>query len=142
MKQYQLEFKLFKIAVEFHPEAVDHAAGMAEKRRTGTRALVSVWETILTDFQFELPGSNFAQLRVTQKLCESPNDCLLKMLRKSPFVDFTENFRKEYGVELVWTRNAEIRRTGIVPHGRQISEILKQLFQKASALNYMGISEP
>ncbi len=143
LKQYQLEFKLFKIAVDFDPEAIDYAAGMAEMRRTGARALVSVWETILTDFQFELPGSNFPKLRVTRELCEHPNDCLLKMLRRSPFVDFTENFLKEYGVELVLDEDTqkfveeESSRTG-----RQISEILKKLFQRASALNYMGIREP
>ena len=63
--------------------------------------MVRVWENILTDFQFELPGSNFSKLKVTKGLCKQPKDVLLKMLEKSPFVDFVENFRKEYGIELI-----------------------------------------
>jgi hypothetical protein len=55
----------------------------------------------LTDFQFELPGSNFKKLALTRELCERPRDMLLKMLEKSPFVDYIERFKKEYGIELI-----------------------------------------
>lgn len=143
LSQYRLEFKLFGVEVEFTLDSVDYAAGIAESRKTGARALISVWENILTDFQYELPGSNFTKLNVTRELCAQPNDCLLKMLRKSPFVDFTETFRKEYGIELVLDEQVqnyieqESMRTG-----KQISDILKKLFLGASALNYMGINEP
>ncbi|MEN8808948.1 MAG: hypothetical protein ABF291_15835, partial [Desulfobacterales bacterium] len=69
---------------------------MAENRKTGACALVSMCESILTDFQFELPGSNFKKLEVNRKLCECPRDYLLKIQKKSPFVDYVEYFKNEY----------------------------------------------
>ena len=106
LNQYKLEFELFNIDVEFTSEAIEYVAEIAENRKTGARALVSVWENILTDFQFELPGSNFSMLEVNRELCQRPKDVLLKMLERSPFADFVENFRKEYGIDLILDEDA------------------------------------
>ena len=143
LNQYKLEFMLFNIDLEFTSEAVEYIAEKAENKKTGARALVSVWENILTDFQFELPGTNFSKLEVTKKLCESPKDELLKMLERSPFADFVENFKKEYGVELVLDEDIESYIEQYAhKNNMQISETLKKLFFGASALNYMGVREP
>ncbi|MBW2093163.1 MAG: AAA family ATPase, partial [Deltaproteobacteria bacterium] len=64
LDQYRMEFSLFNIELEITPEAIDYVAEVSENQRTGARALVSVWENILTDFQAELPGSNFTKLVV------------------------------------------------------------------------------
>ena len=80
LSQYIMEFGLFDIELELSEDAIDYVAEIAENQKTGARALVSVWENILTDFQYELPGSNFKKLSVTRKLCERPRDMLLKML--------------------------------------------------------------
>ena len=79
LNQYNLEFKLFNIEIEFTKEAVEYVAEISENRKTGARALVSVWENILNEFQFELPGSNFSKLKVTRELCDRPKDYLLKI---------------------------------------------------------------
>ncbi|MBU0987485.1 MAG: AAA family ATPase [Proteobacteria bacterium] len=143
LHQYRLEFKLFNIDVEFTPEAVEKVAEISENRKTGARALVSVWENILTDFQFELPGSNFTRLEITPELCERPKDVLLEMLEKSPFVDFVENFRKEYGIELILDEDVQ---QYLEQHAQstniQVSEALRKLLAGLSALNYMGIKKP
>jgi hypothetical protein len=80
---------------------------------------------------------------VTRELCERPKDELLKMMEKSPFVDFVENFRREYGLELILEEDAQ---NYVEDFSRasnlQISEALKKLLHGASALNYMGIKEP
>lgn len=65
------------------------------------------------------------------------------MMEKSPFVDFVENFKKEYGIELIL--NEEIQ--NYLEHyarqnNMQISETLKKLLSGASALNYMGVKTP
>jgi hypothetical protein len=142
LNQYKLEFELFNIEVNFTPEAVEYVAEISENRKTGARALVSVWENILTDFQFELPGSNFTKFEVTRELCEHPKDHLLRMLEKSPFVDFIDNFKKEYGIELILDNDSQnylenYAHDNIIP----ISFVLKKLLTGASALNYMGIRE-
>ncbi|MFH1675136.1 MAG: AAA family ATPase [Pseudomonadota bacterium] len=143
LNQYKLEFKLFDIDIEFTPEAVEYVAEISENRKTGARALVSVWENILTDFQFELPGSNFTKLHITRNLCERPKDVLLKMLERSPFVDFVENFRKEYGIELVLDEDMQNYIEEYASQkNMQTSEALKKLLSGASALNYMDIKGP
>jgi len=143
LDQYRMEFDLFDINLEITPEAIDYVAEISENQRTGARALVSVWENILTDFQAELPGSNFTKLVIDKDLCERPRDALLKMLEKSPFVDFVEGFRREYGVELILEEEAqryieELAQT----KGIQVSEAIRQSLNSAKALNYMDVTGP
>jgi endopeptidase Clp ATP-binding regulatory subunit ClpX len=143
LNQYKLEFKLFNIDVDFMSEAVEYVAEISENRKTGARALVSVWENILTDFQYELPGSNFTKLEVTRELCERSKDYLLKMFEKSPFVDFVENFSKEYGVELILEDDVQEYLEDYAHKNKiPLSYVLKRFLSGASALNYMGIKDP
>ena len=107
IEQYKMEFGLFGVDLSITGDAIDYVAEISENKRTGARALVSVWENILTDFQMELPGSNFTHLVVDRALCERPRDALLKMMEKSPFVDFTEGFRRGYGLELILEEEAQ-----------------------------------
>ena len=140
LNQYKMEFELFNIDLDFTPKAIEYVAEIFENRKTGARALVSVWENILTDFQYELPGSNFSTLKVNRELCEKPKDYLLKMLEKSPFVDFVENFKKEYGIELIMDEEIQNYFENYAQQNNlQISDTLKKFLFGASALNYMGI---
>ena len=62
------------------------------------------------------------------------------MLEKSPFVDFVENFKKEYGIELVLDEEIQNYFEQYAQQSNlQISETLKRFLFGASALNYMGI---
>jgi len=137
--QYELEFKAFDVKLNIDENAIEYVAQLAENKKTGARALVSVWENILTNFQYELPGSNFKELLVNDDLCKTPQDALLKMLKRSPFVDFIEGFKKEYGIHLAMDNTVEeyvenhARENGI-----QISDALKKLLKGASSLNYMN----
>ena len=141
--QYTMEFGFFGIDLEVSPEAIDYVAEVSENQKTGARALVSVWENILTDFQFELPGSNFTRLAVDRPLCERPKDALLGMLEKSPFVDYVEWFRREHGVELIIEENVqEYVETYAQRENIQVSESLSRLLKGASALNYMNVDSP
>ena len=143
LSQYVMEFKLFGITLNIRDDAISFVAEISENSKTGARALVSVWESILTDFQFELPGSNFKYLEITRELCERPKDMLLKMLEKSPFVDYIENFKREFGVELVL--DDEIQHyieTLAQEQNTEVSATIKTLLRGASALNYMDHMEP
>jgi ATP-dependent Clp protease ATP-binding subunit ClpX len=138
--QYILEFKAFGIDLNIEESAIQYVAKQAENKKTGARALVSVWENILTDFQFELPGSNFKELVVTEELCRKPNDALLAMLKRSPFVDYIENFNKEYGIQLALPKEVETYVENYAEENKiQISAALKKLLKQASTLNYMNI---
>lgn len=143
LNQYRMEFLLYGIDLVIEPSAVDYVAEISENKRTGARALVSVWETILTDFQFELPGSSFTRLTVNRDLCERPRDALLKMLEKSPFADFEEAFRREYGLELILREDAQqYIEEFAASKGVQVSDAIKQCLASVNALNYMNVSGP
>lgn len=140
LNQYELEFQLFGIKLSFGNNAIEYVAELAENIRTGARALVSVWENILTDFQFELPGMHFKELKVDRKLCEMPKDVLLSMMEKSPFLDFIETFKREYGIELIFDEEAmEYMKAYAEEHHLQLSETLKKLLFGATALSYMHV---
>jgi len=141
LNQYMLEFKLFGIDIEFTDEAIEEVAKKAEKKKTGARALVSEWETVLTDFQFELPGTNFRKFVVTGDVVRKPQDELLKLFEKSPFVNFIERFKKDYGLTLKFTDEAvDYVEKYAGENNLQISEALDKLLAGAAALNYMNIT--
>ncbi|PIE33583.1 hypothetical protein CSA56_10715 [candidate division KSB3 bacterium] len=143
LSQYRMEFQLFDIELDITNDAIEYVAEFSENSKTGARALVSVWENILTDFQYELPGSNFKQLTVDRQLCLRPTDMLLKMLEKSPFVDFIETFRREYGVELVLNEDIEQYIEDLAKErDMEVSATIKSLLKGAFALNYMNRKEP
>ena len=141
--QYKMEFGLFGLDLEITADAVDFVAEVSENQRTGARALVSVWESILTEFQFELAGSNFRQLIVDRKVCERPKEALLAMLEKSPYVDYVEWFRRQYGIDLVLSEAIEKYVEDYAAKSNlQVSDALTVLLKGAGALNYMNIQEP
>ncbi len=139
LRQYQMEFKSFGIDLQFTDDAIEFVAEKAEKNKTGARALIGVWEDILTDFQYELPGSSHKSLLISRQVCEAPKDYLLKLLAKSPFDDFVDGFQAEFGLILEFTSDAEEYVQKYAKDGHiQISDALKILLSGASALNYMG----
>lgn len=141
--QYKLEFSLFGIDITFSDDALMWIAEQAENHKTGARALISVFENVLTDFQFELPGTNFRKLTLTREMCQSPRDSVLKMLTRSPFMDFIQKFRKDHGIELNFTEQAERKiEKHAQDNGLSISSALAKLMQGASALNYMNWQGP
>ncbi len=138
LNQYRLEFSLFGITADFSEDAVEYAAELAEKERTGARALVSVWETILTDFQFELPGSALKSLNVTRELCERPRDALLDLLERSPFSEFIEKFQREHGIELIIDKDVQQHIRDIARESKkELAATLDELLAGTAALNYM-----
>ncbi len=138
LNQYKLEFKLFGVNLEFTDDAVEEIAQRAEKKKTGARALVGEWESVLTDFQFELPGTNFGQFTVTGDICRAPQDALLQLMQRSPFADFAQRFKSDYGITLRFTDPAiKYVEDYAKERGMQVADALKKLLASAAALNYM-----
>ncbi|MBI3794329.1 MAG: AAA family ATPase [Nitrospinae bacterium] len=138
LNQYKLEFKLFGIDLAFTQDAIEEVAEKAEKKKTGARALVSEWEGVLTDFQYELPGTNFSSVQIDGKICKKPQDAIMKLMEKSPFVDFIGRFKMDYGLTLKFTDEAiKFVEEYAVSRNIQVYEALNLLLAGASALNYM-----
>ena len=127
--------------LQFTDDAIEYVAEKAEKNKTGARALIGVWEDILTNFQYDLPGSGHKHLLINSDVCKAPRDHLLKILSRSPFEDFAEQFLGEFGIKLDFSETAEEYVLKYAEDGHiQVSEALKILLTGASALNYMGYS--
>jgi ATP-dependent protease Clp ATPase subunit len=140
LNQYKLEFKLYGIQIDFTQDAIEYVAEKAEKKKTGARALVSEWESILTDFQYTLPGTNFKKIEVNEEICSHPKDQLLKLFEKTPVYDFIDRFKNEYGIDLSFTEEA----VGYVEkyakeQDLQISAAIDKLMSGAPALNYINL---
>jgi len=58
IKQYQYNFKLEDIELEFTDEAIEAVADLAIKRNTGARSLRSIMETAMMDIMFEVPSKD------------------------------------------------------------------------------------
>ncbi len=143
VEQYKFEFKLFGIDLDFSDDALMWIAERAENQKTGARALISVFENMLTEFQFELPGRNFTELKITKEICESPKDAVLAMLARSPLVDFIGKFKRDHGIDLVIEEEAERKIEEYAKeHKIQVSTAIEKLLSGASALNYMNWQEP
>jgi len=137
--QYELEFKAFDIKLTISDDSINYVAEQAENSKTGARALVSVWESILTDFQFEFPGSNLKELEVNEELCKKPQDVLHKMMMRSPFIDYINGFNREFGIELVIDKKVEeYIENYAIQNEIQVSDAIAKLFLGVSSLNYMN----
>lgn len=140
INQYELEFKAFGVDLTISDDAIEYVAELSENHKTGARALVSVWENIFTDFQFELPGSVFKELKITESLCRTPQDALLEMLKLSPFLTYVESFKKEYGIHLQMDEEVEKYVEEYAKENQiQVTDALKMLLKGASSLNYMNV---
>jgi hypothetical protein len=65
------------------------------------------------------------------------------MLEKSPFVDYIDNFKKKYGIELILDKDVQNYLENYAHQNNiALSYVLKKFFSGASALNYMGVKEP
>jgi len=72
LKQYERQFKAYDIDITFKPDAIGYIAEVAEKQNTGARALMTVLESHLRDFKYEMPGIGVDELTVDRALLENP----------------------------------------------------------------------
>jgi hypothetical protein len=65
------------------------------------------------------------------------------MLEKSPFVDFIDNFKNEYGIQLILDQEVQNYLENYAHQNNiPVSIVLKKCLSGVSALNYMGIKGP
>lgn len=68
--QYRKLLAMESIDLSFEPEALRAIAAEAIKRNTGARGLRSIIEQIMSDFMYELPGSNTTSLTITPAIVQ------------------------------------------------------------------------
>lgn len=103
IKQYKRSFKAYGIDVEFEESGLRRIAEMAVAEQTGARALMTVCESLLRDFKFELPSTIVRRLVIDRELVDHPQASLESLLANvaedsAQLVvrKLIESFEKEY----------------------------------------------
>ena len=83
VKQYQKLFFLEGVKLDFTAEALSAIVDIAEKRKTGARALRSVIEKVMLDIMYEIPSSkNIKSCTITEHTVNSGEKPIFKKLKK------------------------------------------------------------
>ena len=83
VKQYQKLFFLEGVKLDFTAEALSAIVDIAEKRKTGARALRSVIEKVMLDIMYEIPSSkNIKSCTITEHTVNSGAKPIFKKLKK------------------------------------------------------------
>ena len=110
VRQYEENFRGYGIDAGFEPAALRLVALRASEEKTGARGLMTVLESALRDFKFDLPGTGAGTLAITRKLIEDPTATLTE-LKTDPAVNqqayvalgvrrFEREFELEHNVRL------------------------------------------
>jgi len=87
LRQYKREFAAYGIQAKFEASAIERIAERAEKENTGARALMTVCESLLRDFKFELPGTAVSEININAELIDQPEKALAKYRELGKRVD-------------------------------------------------------
>ena len=84
IKQYQKMFLIEGVVLEITPDALLEIVDMAEKRKTGARALRSVMEKIMLDIMYELPSlKNVKGCKITRDTIINNKKPIYSRLKKT-----------------------------------------------------------
>lgn len=116
LHQYERQFEAYGIQVDFRDDAIEYIAELAEKQKTGARALMTVLEHLLRDFKYELPGLGVDELKIDRALLENRAEAIEKYSNLGVIATredavrelslFTKNFKEKQGITLNFTDEA------------------------------------
>ena len=82
LSQYATLFAMDNISLTISKDAIRYIASVAVKLKTGARALRSLFESVMKDYMFELPGSDVTELKISVDDVKSKLDKRYKNLLK------------------------------------------------------------
>ena len=143
LHQYRESFEGYGIEAAFSDDALRAIAERAAEEKTGARGLVTVLESTLREFKFQLPGTGARRLAVTADLVRDP-EAVLERVRSDPEYgaeffaqaqvrEFESWFESEYGHRIAFEAEAvEKAVAGAAEAGRSVSEHLSVLLSDYS----------
>ena len=140
LRQYEREFAAYGIQAKFEDSAILRIAERAESENTGARALMTVCESLLRDFKFELPGTAVSELSIDANLIDSREQVLEKYRELGQRVDvvkareeadiYCREFQEEHGIRIELSDGA-VSALGLeaTSQGRSVLQICQQRFK-------------
>ena len=108
--QYREDFRGYGIDFHIEPEAVPDIARRAEDEKTGARGLMTVLESVLRGFKFELPSTSIKSFTLTAEAVAEPDTVLSRLqadgeaaqreVLKEEVLQFGRRFKKQHGLAL------------------------------------------
>jgi ATP-dependent Clp protease ATP-binding subunit ClpX len=140
LRQYEREFAAYGIQAKFKTSAIERIAEKAESENTGARALMTVCESILRDFKFELPGTAVSELRIDANLIEQHDEVLEKYRELGRRVDvakareeadlYCREFYEKHALRVMITDDAvNLLGSEAAGKGRSVLQICQQRFK-------------
>ena len=105
LRQYEREFAAYGIQAKFEDSAIERIAERAEGENTGARALMTVCESLLRDFKFELPGTAVSELSIDADLIDKQDEVLAKYRELGKRVDVAKRARRRIFIAAHFTNN-------------------------------------
>ncbi len=123
VRQYERAFRAYGIEANFTDEALRRLASEAAGERTGARGLVTVFERLLRETKYELPGAGVNRLVVDENFVSEPAEGLARLLAEGAeslrerqehttadaAAAYAEDFRRQHGVMLRFDEEATHR---------------------------------
>ena len=113
IKQYEASFRAYGIDLRFDTSALRRIAEKAFAEKTGARALMTVCESIMRKFKYELPSSHIRSLTVDAATIDDPGQNLERVLKQpdmsryedafNDLVNFQNEFLESFGITLHFT---------------------------------------
>lgn len=102
----KLDFKAYGIDIDFSDESYQYFAKEAAKQKTGARALMTVVEKLLINYEKVLPSLEIKKLLVDARLISDPVNTLSEMMRKDSIKGFQRDFLASHGIHLTFEDEA------------------------------------
>jgi hypothetical protein len=140
LRQYEREFAAYGIQAKFEDSAIGRIAEQAEKENTGARALMTVCESLLRDFKFELPGTAVSEISIDADLIDRPEKVLSKYRELGKRVDvakareeadlYCREFHEKHSIRITLTDEA-VSELGseAAEQGRSVLQLCQQRFK-------------
>lgn len=140
LRQYEREFAAYGIQAKFEDSAIKRIAERAESENTGARALMTVCESLLRDFKFELPGTAVSELSINAELIGHREQVLDKYRELGQRVDvakareeadiYCRSFQEDHNICIHLTDDA-VSKLGAeaASQGRSVLQICQQRFK-------------
>ncbi|BDS06001.1 hypothetical protein NT6N_10410 [Oceaniferula spumae] len=140
LRQYEREFAAYGIQAKFEDSAIEKIAERAETENTGARALMTVCESMLRDFKFELPGTAVSELSIDADLIEKSSEVLAKYRELGQRVDvakareeadlYCREFQEKQSITISLTDEAvSLLGKEAAAQGRSVLQICQQRFK-------------
>jgi ATP-dependent protease Clp ATPase subunit len=79
LRQYAHDFRGYGIDMSIEPDAIRQIAERAAGEKTGARGLMTVLETILREYKFELPSTTIKELKIDSSALDDPKQLIEKL---------------------------------------------------------------